>query len=135
MNSLVVVLRPLVERVLVALGALDADSQKRVGEAECLLLRLRDGPPRPEMGQSRTVGVFVLGMVALRVLAVQIGHFLGVVGVGLIRRPAGRQHDAFHDLVVGHVGPHALQQPVVPFLAGPLIDGRRCSPAPGRCCR
>ncbi len=76
------------------------------------------------MGQSRPVGVVMLGMVALRVLAIQIGQFFGVIGVGLIRRPAGRQHDPLHDLVVGHVGLHALQQPVVPFLAGPLIDGR-----------
>jgi hypothetical protein len=105
-----VVLGPLVERVLVALGTFEPDAEEGVAEADDPLLGLPEVIPGPEVGQRLAVGVH-LGLARL----VRGGHEPGEVVVALALGAAGRQDQAGGDLVIRHVLGHPLVHPVVPL--------------------
>src|SRR5262249_7181292 len=110
-----VVLSPLVEWVLVALGALEPDAEERVAEIQSLLLGLADQPLGPEVGHRvalREVGWILVAEVAALLLA----EFL----VALAGFATGGQHDAFDKLVVRDVLFDPAVEPLVP-LAGKVL--------------
>ena len=98
---LVVALRPLVERMLVALGALQANAQEGVGECFGHLLGLARVALHPEVrhrGQGRELLARVVAIAAIHRAAIFV-----VVAAGVA---AGAQDDAAHDLVVGPIFGH-----------------------------
>ena len=71
---------PLVKRVLVALSALDAHTEKAIGKGHRLFFGLADVAPGPEPRH-----VLALGKILGIFLSMILRHFLGVIDVGLIR--------------------------------------------------
>ena len=128
LNGVEVVLRPLVERMLVALGALDANPQERVGKANRPLLRLAEviaAPSNTACCRGRRI--------SSPSSDVDLAHLLAIVGVALpglrlvARRSPRRscRRDVLGDPLV---------DPVVPALRGDSLNGLRLLSA-CRCCR
>ena len=111
-------LRPLVERMLVTLRALDAHAEESVRKRERLLLRLAHILPLPEIRHR-------LALREVRtVLIAKIGsHLLRKLLVALVRtRPPGAQYDPRDHLVVRHVVRDALVNPVIPLPRKTVIE-------------
>ena len=108
-EAIEVVLRPLVERVLVALGTLDANAHERVSKAQRPLFRLLKFTTHPESRERRLVGE-----VSLCILVVVAAHPLTVFGVRLVFRTTDGEDDSFHHVVIRHVLFDADAEPFVP---------------------
>ena len=111
-------LRPLVERMLVALGALDAHAEESVRKRERLLLRLAHILPLPEIRHR-------LALREVRaVLFAKIGsHLLRKFLVALIRaRAPGAQHDPRDHLIVRRVFRDALVNPIIPLPRKTVVE-------------
>jgi len=111
LELLVIPLRPLVKGMLVALGALDAHTEKGMGKTLRLGLGLGDVPARPELREVRPVR-----KVRRVVLTVIRTHLLGKLKVALVfTRAAGGHHHALDDFVVRLIGFQPVKNPVVPL--------------------
>ena len=111
-----VVLGPLVERVLVALGAFEPDAEEGVAEVRAPSPRAcgRSAWPRSRASSrasEKSAGVLVAVVGAL---------LLAVLVVALARLAAGGQDDPLDELVVGHVLLDPAVDPLVP-VAGDLL--------------
>ena len=106
-----VFLAPLVERVLVALGALQPHAQKGVAEAQGLLVRAcacccaTSSAASSRAGRNRA-GSACAGTTTYRWCTARSSR----------RQLAGRQHQPFDQLVVGHVLVDSLVDPPIPLL-------------------
>ena len=110
LEAVEVVLSPLIERMFVALGTLDANAHERVRESQRPLFGFQELASGPKGRQRRLIREF-----ALRVLVVVVAHPLAVLSVRLVVLTAHGEDDPLHHVVVGHVLLDANPQPFVPI--------------------
>ena len=108
-----VVLGPLVEGMLVALGTLDTDTQERVGKADRPFLWLPERATSPVVRHPLSIDER-LGPL----LPIHPTHRLAELLERLPGVPARGHHQSLDQLVVGHVFGDTILEPVVPVLAG-----------------
>src|SRR5262245_6443244 len=108
-KALKLVLRPAVKRLLVTLGALDADAQERVAELEGPLLPRARGVLGPVIGHCRAGGE-----VRRLLRAVVGGLFLDVVLIAPPRLAADAEHNSSGQFVIGHIFADSPGDPLVP---------------------
>ena len=104
-------LRPLIKWMLVALRALDADTEETIGKCHCFLLWQAQIAARPEMWH-----ILTLGEVRRVVLSKVRAHFLNKFLIRLVRAgTTGPHDDALYNLIVGAIFRNTLVYPIVPI--------------------
>src|SRR5205809_141905 len=97
--------------MLVALGALNADSKESIGEPDGSLFRLAEIRPAPVVRHGWPVRER-----GLAICLIDLCHRRAILGIALVRLAARAEDDALDELVIRLVVGDAFINPVVPVL-------------------